>query len=410
MQPLVPCWAWVTRRAVADEAARELIDRLASWREAHDAEHLLVLACTPHHARRLADLADAMRAADDRATAVVACVTSGLAVAGADAGRGPAVGAWALPGAGAQSVALRDTLTPDGDDGEALANALGLRDEPASGLLVLGDAPSTPTVRLLPALAGACGEASVLGALLPSPDGDRDAPAIALADDNGPRTMPGGVAIALRTQPSTAGLTPLLAQACRPVGSVRTATRTRGTMLLDLDGHAALDTFRRAAGDDVLDGWCIAIIPGEGDRPGRDGVVVREIRGTHEDAGAVVLPEPLPEGARVQLHRPDPETAAADLELLLDTQRLHGPASGALLVRSAGRPGPLYADATRVERAFAPPVPGPERARAGKPVDPDAVATPVLMIESVGEIAGGAGGVRVHALTTAGWVARASGG
>jgi small ligand-binding sensory domain FIST len=58
----------------------------------------------------------------------------------------------------------------------------------------------------------------------------------------------------------------------------------------------------------------------------------------------------------VQLHVRDAETAHEDLEMLLDKQRLHEPATGALLFTCNGRGSHMFAapnhDAAALEDAF----------------------------------------------------------
>ncbi|MEM7628443.1 MAG: FIST N-terminal domain-containing protein [Planctomycetota bacterium] len=393
------CWAWASGRDAWDDAAHELAERAARWCEPLAGPPFIVLASTPHHARRLPDLAARVQQASGGL--VVACVSPGVAVAGHNLARGAALGAFGVAGFAASCVTLEELVDAPRD---AFGGAPGPQGPPdLAGVFLLGDASSTPTVRLLPAISASLGTCPVLGALLPAREGD--APPVAIADDAGARSISAGVAVALR---GNASCTPMLAQGCRPVGPARSVTKARGTLVLDLDDAPALPTLQRAAGAEDLRGWCLALIPGEdaGARPGRDDVVVREIRGQDAQSGGVALPEPIADGTRVQLHRPDGAVAAADLELLLDVQRLREPPLGALLVRSLDRPGAMVEDARRVGRAFAPPTPGPERARAGRPVDPDARPFPALAIGSAAEIARGRAGPRVHALAACAWLVR----
>jgi small ligand-binding sensory domain FIST len=87
----------------------------------------------------------------------------------------------------------------------------------------------------------------------------------------------------------------------------------------------------------------------------------------------------------------DAETAHEDLEMLLDKQRLHEPATGALLFTCNGRGRRMFSssdhDACAVARTFVRPRPGEHEAKGGTTIPPSGhAAMPVAGFFAGGEI------------------------
>src|SRR5262249_1994103 len=104
-------------------------------------------------------------------------------------------------------------------------------------------------------------------------------------------------------------------------------------------------------------------------RFGRDDFLIRPILRVDTNSEAIAVGDLLRVGQTIQLHVRDAATAHEDLEMLLDVQRLHEPAAGALLFTCSGRGRRFFDipdhDAAAVAKAFVRPRPGEEEAKGG---------------------------------------------
>ncbi|MCA9299808.1 MAG: FIST C-terminal domain-containing protein, partial [Phycisphaerales bacterium] len=134
-------------------------------------------------------------------------------------------------------------------------------------------------------------------------------------------------------------------------------------------------------------------------RFGRSDYLIRPIIGIDEDSGAIAVTEQLRAGQTVRLHVPDPLLAHEDLDLLLDGQRLHGPAGAALLCQCVGRgssffgrsghDAALIASALRERR-----LPAEQRAKGGTPLDPAEPDFPLIGCSAATQL--GPVGIAMH--------------
>ncbi len=155
-------------------------------------------------------------------------------------------------------------------------------------------------------------------------------------------TDAGAVGVTLRggVQVST-----VVSQGCRPVGDWFTVTSSQGNVIHALDDEpplAALErVFTQASRADqermqagILIGRAISSSP---DQLGHGSFVVRGVLGAIKDSGAISVADRVREGAVVQFHVRDAQSARDDLEMLLTPQAFEDPAAGALLFTCNGR-------------------------------------------------------------------------
>jgi small ligand-binding sensory domain FIST len=132
-----------------------------------------------------------------------------------------------------------------------------------------------------------------------------------------------GVAIALEGQPMVTGIS----QGCMPIGPVREVTRSIRNVVLELDGHPALDMFRGdigvGPGEDLASaaGRIFAGLVEPGDDPGQGGYLVRNLVGIDIDNRALAIGDLLPRDAGLVFCRRDRQAAVADMRRMLEDLR-----------------------------------------------------------------------------------------
>jgi len=90
---------------------------------------------------------------------------------------------------------------------------------------------------------------------------------------------------------------------------------------------------------------------------GRGDFLIRGVVGVDQEAGYIAIGDPqIRVGQTIQFHVRDQRTAEEDFQLLLEAQKLHGDAGGALLFSCNGRGTRLFdhpdADATMIHHAL----------------------------------------------------------
>ena len=138
-----------------------------------------------------------------------------------------------------------------------------------------------------------------------------------------------------------------VSQGCRPIGAPYVITKSDRNIIQELGGRNAVqvapalieslgDDDRRLIADHAL--FLGRVTSEYKDRFGRGDFLIRNIVGVDQDAGHIAIGDPrIRVGQRVQFQVRDGATAAEDFALLLDLQKLHGPAGGALLFSCNGR-------------------------------------------------------------------------
>ena len=348
------------------DAVGEVIASLHS--QLADGVDLLLWFASADHRGALASIAGLLEDAI-RPRAMLGTLARGVIGQGRELEQGPAISALGarLPGVhvhpftldAARSArltryrrALRNTIAGGAPAGEQRA------------VLMLVDPFSTPLVKLLPAIDDLVRPAPVYGALVNA--GKQ-------AGEN--RIMAGAT---MMTQ-GAAGVTlsgPLavhnvVSPGCRPIGRPLVITRAKRHVVQQLAGRNALSLVRELAGE--LDEHDRALVEETGllvgrvidehkPRFGRGDFLIRSLVGVDPDAGYIAIGDPqIRVGQTIQFHLRDQEAAATDLAMLLDAQRLYGPAAGAMLFSGATRGSQLYdepdADTAMIRQALGGEVP-----------------------------------------------------
>jgi len=142
-----------------------------------------------------------------------------------------------------------------------------------------------------------------------------------------------------------------VSQGCRPIGEPWVITRARHNLIQEVGGQPIMDavqqTAREAESEDRAlvqeHGLLVGRVINEyKSRFGRGDFLIRNILGADQDTGYIAVSDLMRIGQTIQFHVRDRHTAEEDLRLLLQNQKLHGPASGALLCTCNGRGQRLF--------------------------------------------------------------------
>ena len=160
----------------------------------------------------------------------------------------------------------------------------------------------------------------------------------------------GAVGVALS---GNVALDTVVAQGCRPVGSLMRVTGCDGNLLYELDGRPAFEVLQELfAGLDERDrhlastALFVGIVMDEFREEPRVGdFLIRNLIGIDPRRGAIAVGERLQEGMSVRFHLRDAETSAEDLHAMLrgyEKSPETASPSGALLFSCLGRGEGLY--------------------------------------------------------------------
>jgi small ligand-binding sensory domain FIST len=152
-----------------------------------------------------------------------------------------------------------------------------------------------------------------------------------------------------------AGIHPLVAQGCRPVGDPYTVTRADGSLIIELGGRPPLARLRDLAAalsardqEMLAQGVHLGIVIDEYQaEPGQGDFLVRGIAGADPESGAIAVGSELEVGQTVQFHVRDARSADEDLRRILvrEAAVLGGrPLAGALLFTCTGRGTHMFAE------------------------------------------------------------------
>jgi small ligand-binding sensory domain FIST len=329
-----------------DETLGELTDRMG----AGPIDLVLVFASTPHR-NRLSQIGD--RIQRELQPRVSLGATAGGVLAGGfelEQGPGLAVLAGRLEGAWLHPFSYQDLDWAAGEeDPAALRRGLIGSDDPAAAdpaaVLLLADPFSTPMGKLLPAINRALPGVPTVGGM---------ASAASQSGDNGlllnGRVLDeGAVGVAIGGRHIRVDCT--VSQGCRPIGEPWVITRARHNLIQEVGGQPIMDavqqTAREAESEDRAlvqeHGLLVGRVINEyKSRFGRGDFLIRNILGADQDTGYIAVSDLMRIGQTIQFHVRDRHTAEEDLRLLLQNQKLHGPASGALLCTCNGRGQRLF--------------------------------------------------------------------
>jgi len=248
------------------------------------------------------------------------------------------------------------TMASNPDD---LRRVLGADETAIRAVMLLADPFSTPVMQMLRTFDTAIGDIPVVGGM---------ASGAAEAGDNrlllNGRLLTGGV-VGLSIAGDMA-IDCTVSQGCRPVGKPYVITKSKRHVVLKLGGHAAADVLAetiKGLDDEDRDlvrsqGMLVGRVINEyKSRFGRGDFVIRKIDGYDEDRGYVAIHDTaVRTGQTIQFHIRDKHTAVEDMAMLLQAQKLYGPASGAILFTDTERGLNLFdqpdTDATMVYDAL----------------------------------------------------------
>ncbi|MEO0966648.1 MAG: FIST N-terminal domain-containing protein [Planctomycetota bacterium] len=372
------CAVGLSEAGLASDGATEAMDALGETMAGWGAVDLAVVWATLDHAAELADVCERV-AAGTAARHVIGATWQGVVGGDRVIESGPGLSVWAASLGGGQAGVFKQPgggAWPIGeDDDECLRRLIGGGqrwggggDEPGGEGLVclLADPFTTPLVKLLPAMDRALPGVPVVGGLL---SGTQKPGKHRLWVDGD--LMTGGAAgFTLGDSPRRPerhlDIATTVSQGCRPIGRPLIITKSKRHVVQELGGRNALIVVKELAdalGDDEADlvrtqGLHVGRVVDEyKDRFGPGDFLIRGLVGLDSTAGYIAIGDPMVKvGQTIQFQVRDRAAAASDLELMLDSQRMHGPAAGGLVFTCNGRGTRLFDsadhDAQRVKDAL----------------------------------------------------------
>jgi small ligand-binding sensory domain FIST len=233
--------------------------------------------------------------------------------------------------------------------------------EPAKAMLLLADRDTAPWPDLVPALERTYPDVPIVGGLLS--DGNRPEGVRLLV--NGKLQDDGAVGVMIR---GSVEVSCFLSQGCRPVGQPWVVTDVEKERLWGLGGRSPIEALEQLAAtlsrheQKLVDAHGLFLGRAVNEykpRFGRGDFLVREVLKVDEDHGSLGISDPnMAVGQTVQFHVLDPRCVEADLDLLLEAQKLHPQPQGTLMFTCPGRGealgNPAQQDPQLLERALGP--------------------------------------------------------
>jgi small ligand-binding sensory domain FIST len=230
---------------------------------------------------------------------------------------------------------------------------------PIKAVLLIADPFSTPMSDIPPAFNKTWPNVPLVGGMASaanSPGGNR----LLL---NGEIFRDGAVGVALS---GNIRVDCTVSQGCRPVGKPCVITKSKQHVVQELGGKKALevvyDIIQNLDEEDKELVTSRGIVLGRvineyKDRFGLGDFLIRHLIGVDQPSGQIAVGDPhIRVGQTVQFHVHDRKAAEQDFRLLLEVQKLHGPAEGALLFTCNGRGTHLFdqphSDATLIQEAL----------------------------------------------------------
>jgi small ligand-binding sensory domain FIST len=329
--------------SAVDEAASQVRADLGDG-----APDLAVIFVSPHHGPEFDDL-PGMLAKALGAKALIGCSGGGVIGAGTEVEErtGLSVTAAQLPGVDLIPFHVVDGALPDPDAGPTTWEELiGITADKKPQFVVLPDPFSLRADNLLAGLDYAFPGCAKIGGLA---SGGQQPGANALFIGDAVHRQ-GAVGVAMH---GDVRVDTVVAQGCRPVGDPVVVTKAQRNLLLEADNRPLMevlrDVFEKSSTRDqqlisralhlgvVTDPLKDEYKPGD--------FLIRNVLGLDQESGGLVVGELLREGQLVQFHVRDAQTAAEDLQTMLQQYVAEGrpkSASGALLFSCLGRGQHLF--------------------------------------------------------------------
>ncbi len=326
--------------AAFGECVGQLLPRLSEGAD------VIWLFLTMHHAGALKRLGSELQRVLG-SSHIVGCTCKGVLGVGREIEEGPAISVLAgkMPGVQIQAMPLSDVNWAQAADNPDLARAAIGDPADLQALIVLADPFSTPLVAMLPALNAAYPGTPIVGGMASSATAPRGNQ-LMLNDE---LMQQGAIAMTIRGH---VHVQTTVSQGARPIGWPLVITKARRHVVQQLGGKAALGALRDMV--QKLDPHEQQLIQSQGVlvgrvineyKPhfGRGDFVIRGLVGVDPRAGYLAIGDPqVRVGQTIQFHVRDAQAARDDLLLLLEAQRVHGPAAGALLFTCNGRGKNLF--------------------------------------------------------------------
>jgi len=279
---------------------------------------------------------------------IMGCSGNGVIGAGREVEHTPgfAMCAAELPEVEITPFHISDSDLPDGDDPpNKWENVLGVSRESRPNFVLLADPFSVRGENLLMGMDYAYPDCKIVGGLASggTQPGSNALYLNNITYDHGIA----GVALSGNIEIST-----IVAQGCKPIGSLSRITKCERNILQELDGRSPFDILGETYNDlneadqklfqnSLFLG--VVMDPFESS-PGIGDFLIRNIVGANPDAGQLAVGQMLREGQLVQFHLRDAQTSTENLSNMLDEYQStpFGPETGALMFSCLGRGKYLY--------------------------------------------------------------------
>lgn len=323
------------------EVADQLIDGIG------DSCDLLMLFGSYHHRAAFSDGASYIRHSID---ASVTLGTTGEAVLGGDEELDGGAGLTAIALNLGEAKLKTWTTTPDDPfrlkQPAMMRERLGFDDEFRVGIL-LADPFSCPVPRLVPALSG-CGEGKPVPLVGGVASGStQPGMNVLVLDDQ--VTSVGGIGVSIS---GDIDVDFVVSQGCRPIGKPLVVTKAKDNLMLELGSRPAYEVLQEL-GQGLSEhekhllrsGLLVGSVINEyKPRFGRGDFLIRNVLGFDQRTKGIAVADRARVGQTIQFHVRDKDTAAEDLQLLLDAQQLSTPPFGGLLFTCNGRGERLFGE------------------------------------------------------------------
>ena len=279
---------------------------------------------------------------------IMGCSGNGVIGAGREVEHTPgfAMCAAELPEVEITPFHISDSDLPDGDDPpNKWENVLGVSRESRPNFVLLADPFSVRGENLLMGMDYAYPDCKIVGGLASggTQPGSNALYLNNITYDHGIA----GVALSGNIEIST-----IVAQGCKPIGSLSRITKCERNILQELDGRSPFDILGETynelnEADQKLfqNSLFLGVVmdPFESS-PGIGDFLIRNIVGANPDAGQLAVGQMLREGQLVQFHLRDAQTSTENLSNMLDEYQStpFGPETGALMFSCLGRGKYLY--------------------------------------------------------------------
>lgn len=220
---------------------------------------------------------------------------------------------------------------------------LGEVGDDAAAMILFADPFSTPMVKLMPAINAAIPGVPIVGGM--ASGGMVAGENRMIFNDRVLDTGAVGVALGGNIRVDCT-----VSQGCRPIGQPWVITQAKHNIIQQIGQQPALkviqDTAEALAPQEqslMRQGLLVGrVIDEYKERFGRGDFLIRNIIGADRDSGFIAIADLVRVGQTIQFHVRDKSTAEEDLRLLLEGQKLHGPAAGALLCTCNGRGSNIF--------------------------------------------------------------------